>query len=90
MGQEALSKVLRRDIRRAYAPEASQEVLKFVDSVRQELAMEQAAQHNVNASLREVDQLLVRRVAALEQQAVPATHTFGQRLRWLWSGTWAR
>jgi hypothetical protein len=71
-----------------------QEVLKFVDSVRQELALEQAAQHNVNASLKEVDQLLIHRVCAekLERAArhIPAAHTFRQRLRWLWSGTWAR
>lgn len=48
MGAEALSKVLRRDIRRAYAPEASEEVLKFVDGVRQDIALEHATQHNVN------------------------------------------
>lgn len=37
MGSEALSKQARRDLRRAYAPEASEEVLKFVDGVKADL-----------------------------------------------------
>lgn len=93
MGSEALAKAARRDIRRAFAPEASEEVLKFVDGVRAELALDKAEQHNVNASLREVDGILTHRVTVLENQSeqrqhAPVSHTLRQRLSWLLTGTW--
>lgn len=88
MGSEALSKHARRDIRRAYAPEASEEVLKFVDNVKvdldQRLDLERARQREVN---REFGSRLGShdiRLIALETRT-----TFRQRLRsWLVTGSW--
>jgi ubiquinone biosynthesis protein COQ9 len=93
MGSEALAKQARRDIRRAFAPEASAEVLRFVETIRQEIALEHATQHNVNATLKEVDQTLIHRVTVMEKhgeqrQHIPLSLTFRQRLRWLLRGTW--
>lgn len=101
MGSEALAKATRRDIRRAYAPEASEEVLKFVDGVKQDLALQVAGLHNeVLAAQRQAvsdayddARTLLRSIATADyirdltakQLARP---TFFQRLRWLVTGRW--
>lgn len=46
MGSEALSHRSRRDIRRAFAPEASAEVLRFVETMRQDVDLKVATVHN--------------------------------------------
>lgn len=86
MGSEALSKVARRDIRRAYAPEASEEVLKFVDTVKADLdkrLLESGAAFRAGQDAHEavVDRRLTRVFAFTRM-------TFLQRLSWLVTGTW--
>jgi hypothetical protein len=80
MGAEALSKHSRRDIRRAFSPEASAEVFRFVahceSHFEQQLTAAQDAQAGIN---NRVD----TRLAALERPS-----TFRQRLTWLIRGTW--
>lgn len=91
MGSEALSKATRRDIRRAYAPEASEEVLKFVDGVKKELndrcvGMERAAAQALEQRAVAVEQRTRRLGERLD--AVLLNSTFRQRLRWLIRGRW--
>lgn len=89
MGSEALSKVARRDIRRAFAPEASEEVLKFVDGIRHEIATDKAAQRNATKALNERIDYHVRELEHLAlKTGVCFCATFGQRLRWLATGRW--
>lgn len=89
MGTEALSKVNRRDIRRAFAPEASEEVIKFVDGVRQEIALDKASQHNFNVAQHQINQSMALRMTCAEGYVnVVTTTKFVQRLRWLVTGRW--
>lgn len=82
MGAEALSKVMRRDIRRAYAPEASEEVLKFVAEAKGWL--QKALDTERHNRLNEVGKL------RYEVDGFRRPSTFFQRLRWLVTGTWAQ
>ncbi len=94
MGTEALSKTARRDIRRAFAPEASAELLRFVESCEQTFTMLIAERHNsllahldkrCDGLTAAVDQLEAR----LDLQAkIRREMTLCQRFRWLMTGHW--
>lgn len=81
MGAEALSKQSRRDIRRAFSPEASAEVLRFVTYCEQHFEHQLSAAHDAQAG---INTRVDTRLAALERPS-----TLRQRLRWLIRGTWA-
>lgn len=86
MGSEALSKQARRDIRRAYAPEASEEVLKFVDGVKADLDQRLREEAQARNALKMEMALGLDALAARQDRFVHLT--FRQRWRWLWSGSW--
>lgn len=92
MGSEALAKQTRRDIRRAFAPEASAELLRFIETVRKDQADQLAMSHgalsnrisdhsaNVEKALTAMAQHLERRIDRFQQA------TFLQRPRWIVTG----
>jgi hypothetical protein len=83
MGTEALSEVRRRDIRRAFSPEASAEVFRFVEHTEQ--ALERAA---VMLRSEIVQAEMTWAQALYDARHVFETMTFRQRLVWLLRGTW--
>jgi hypothetical protein len=90
MGTEALSKKARRDIRRAFSPEASAEVFRFVAHCERELDAKVAEERNLRVEAgrvqRETNELIS---AALQTIGVRLEQsTFRQRVRWLLRGTW--
>ena len=91
MGTEALAKQARRDIRRAFAPEASAELLRFVAGVKQNVADQVAMSHGAlsNRITTLADEAKVEERFRTDLGEVVHTFThrsFLQRLRWIVTG----
>ncbi len=91
MGAEALSKVARRDLRRAFAPEASAEIIRFVEHCEAEFDKKlEGVERAWTQGLSEVDAHAKGRLELIEKafDAWTSQLTFRQRMRWLIRGTW--
>ena len=90
---DKLSKAHRRDLRRAFGPEAAAEVFRFVEHCEANFGLMIAGEHNERLESEktlqlQLDALLARANSTTDFLVQFHALTFWQRLCWLVRGTW--